>query len=181
MGKSATAEILARHGLSIADTDILARNVVEPSQPALADIRKTFGDSVISADGSLRRDVLARIVFSDPQARQKLEAITHPRIRESWKRQVEQWRDASESRRQRAWSSHYCSKRTRKSEFDATICVACSTATQQHGSGCWNGAGPSNRSPNASPRNFRSTRKSRKRITWCGTKAVLRFSQRSLS
>ena len=46
----------------------------------------TFGDEVISPEGTLRRDVLARIVFSDPAARQKLEAITHPLIREQWEK-----------------------------------------------------------------------------------------------
>ena len=92
MGKSAAARILMLRGVVVEDTDVLARNIVAPNQPALAEIQRTFGDEVISPEGTLRRDILARIVFSDPTARQKLEAITHPLIRSLWKEQVEKWR-----------------------------------------------------------------------------------------
>jgi dephospho-CoA kinase len=129
MGKSAAAQILVQRGVSVIDTDVLARSVAAPGQPALAEIRSAFGDAVISTDGSLRRDVLARIVFSDPQARQKLEAITHPRIRDLWKRQIEQWRG------QRVPAAcvviPLLFETNAESEFDATICIACSAATQQ--------------------------------------------------
>ena len=129
MGKSAAAQILAQCGVSVIDTDVLARSVVEPGQPALVDIRNTFGASVLSADGSLRRDVLARIVFPDPQARQKLEAITHPRIRDLWIKQVEQWR--TQDIPAACVVIPLLFETNAESEFDATICVACSTATQQ--------------------------------------------------
>jgi len=81
MGKSAAAQILLRCGVSLVDTDLLARRVVEPGQPALKEIREAFGDAVIAPDGQLRREALAKIVFSETAARQKLESITHPRIR----------------------------------------------------------------------------------------------------
>ena len=129
MGKSAAAQILAQCGVSVIDTDVLARSVVEPGQPALVDIRNTFGASVLSADGSLRRDVLARIVFPDPQARHKLEAITHPRIRDLWIKQVEQWR--TQNIPTACVVIPLLFETNAESEFDATICVACSTATQQ--------------------------------------------------
>ncbi len=129
MGKSVAAQILAQRGVSVIDTAALARSVVEPGQPALAEIRSAFGESVISAEGSLRRDVLARIVFSDPHARQELEAITHPRIRDLWKQQVGQWRgqqvEAGCVVIPLLFETHA------ETEFDATICIACSTATQQ--------------------------------------------------
>lgn len=129
MGKSAAAQILTRRGASLIDTDVLARSVVERGQPALSEIRNAFGDSVISTDGSLRRDVLARIVFSDPQARQKLESITHPLIRNLWKEQVERWR--SQQIQVGCVVIPLLFETNAESEFDATICVACSAATQQ--------------------------------------------------
>jgi dephospho-CoA kinase len=129
MGKSAAAHILSRRGVFVEDTDELARCIVEPSQPALAEIRKTFGDEVISREGTLRRDVLARIVFSDPSARQKLEAITHPLIRELWKKQMEIYRKAGA--KAACVIIPLLFETNAESEFDATICVACSPAIQR--------------------------------------------------
>jgi len=129
MGKSTAAQFLVKRGVSLVDTDILAREVVGPGQPALKEIQRTFGDEVIASDGQLRRDVLARIVFSDPVARQKLESLTHPRIRELWGEQVALWRAAQ--------TPVACViipllfETGAEREFDATICVACSPATQQ--------------------------------------------------
>jgi len=129
MGKSTAAQIIAKCGVSVIDTDILARSVVAPGQPALAEIQRTFGDEVISSEGTIRRDVLARLVFSDPQARQKLEAITHPRIRALWKEQVEHWR--SQQIQAACVIIPLLFETNAESEFDATVCVACSAATQQ--------------------------------------------------
>ena len=67
-------------GADIIDTDVIAREVVEPGQPALEDIRSEFGDQVIDADGNLDRKVLRKIVFGDNARRRKLESIIHPRI-----------------------------------------------------------------------------------------------------
>jgi len=129
MGKSAAAQILIQRGLPVADTDLLARSIVEPGQPALEEIQRTFGSSVISPDGRLLRGALARIVFSDPAAREKLETITHPRIRDLWKAQVESWR----ARRTPGGCVviPLLFETNAETEFDATICVACSAATQQ--------------------------------------------------
>lgn len=81
-GKSLVADQLAELGAVIIDADVLAREVVEPGQPALEEIRETFGDEVFGADGALDRSALGRLVFSDDAARQKLNQITHPRVRE---------------------------------------------------------------------------------------------------
>jgi len=108
----------------------LARSVVAPAQPALAEIQRAFGNEVISPDGTLRRDVLARIVFSDPVARQKLEAITHPLIREAWKKRVETWRTMNLCKAA-CVSIPLLFETNAESEFDATICIACSPATQR--------------------------------------------------
>src|SRR6267142_1501338 len=92
MGKSTAATFLAQRGVTIVDTDLLARQLVEPGQPALDEIRHAFGAGIISADGSLRRDQLARCVFGDSARRKTLEAILHPRIRKLWQSQLAEWR-----------------------------------------------------------------------------------------
>lgn len=129
MGKSTAAKILTERGVPLMDSDELARRIVEPGQPALREIQQTFGDTVVGSDGRLRRDVLAGIVFSDPAARRKLEAVTHPRIGALWKKQAESWR-----------AQHVpiacvviplLFEIGAEKEFDATICVACSPAAQQ--------------------------------------------------
>jgi dephospho-CoA kinase len=80
-GKSMVAQMFARLGAVVIDADQLAREVVEPGQPALQEIAATFGPDVLLPDGRLDRPKLARIIFADPAERAKLDAITHPRIR----------------------------------------------------------------------------------------------------
>jgi len=130
MGKSAAAQILAQRGIGVEDTDNLAHSIVAPSQPALIEIQRVFGDEVISPEGTLRREVLARIVFSDPVARRKLEAITHPLIRDLWKKQVEMWRSMKPIKAA-CVVIPLLFETNAESEFDATICIACSPATQR--------------------------------------------------
>jgi dephospho-CoA kinase len=81
-GKSTVARRLQEHGAVIVDADQVAREVVEPGEPALARIAEEFGPGVIAADGSLDRAALGAIVFNDPEGRQKLNAITHPAVLE---------------------------------------------------------------------------------------------------
>jgi dephospho-CoA kinase len=80
-GKSMVAQMFARLGAVVIDADQLAREVVEPGQPALQEIAATFGADVLLPDGRLDRPKLAGIIFADPVERAKLDAITHPRIR----------------------------------------------------------------------------------------------------
>jgi dephospho-CoA kinase len=84
MGKSTTGALLEKRATAVADTDHIARRLVEPGQPALAEIAGAFGPSVILPNGGLDRKELARRVFADAAERAKLEAILHPRIREAW-------------------------------------------------------------------------------------------------
>ncbi len=129
MGKSTAARFLHDRGAKVVDTDTLARQLVEPGQPALAEIQKVFGKNVIASDGQLRRDALAQSVFTDPAARRELESILHPRIREGWLAQVESWRR----------ENHVLSvvvipllfETKAESHFDKTVCVACSAANQR--------------------------------------------------
>ena len=81
-GKSSVASLLERLGAAVVDADRLAREVVEPGEPALAQIVAAFGAKVLNRDGGLNRTALGEIVFSDDAARRTLEAITHPAIRE---------------------------------------------------------------------------------------------------
>ncbi|MFC4244644.1 dephospho-CoA kinase [Gryllotalpicola reticulitermitis] len=79
-GKSTVSARLAEHGAKILDADKLAREVVEPGQPALAQLVETFGDELLLPDGSLNRPALGAIVFSDSAALKKLNDITHPAV-----------------------------------------------------------------------------------------------------
>lgn len=81
-GKSTVSERLAALGAVILDADKAARAVVEPGTPGLAQIAEAFGPSVLAPDGSLDRAKLAEIVFADESALAKLNAITHPLIRD---------------------------------------------------------------------------------------------------
>ena len=81
-GKSTVARLLEAKGAVVVDADAIARESVEPGQPALAEIREAFGPEIIDADGRLDRARLAEIVFADADALGLLNAITHPRIAE---------------------------------------------------------------------------------------------------
>ena len=82
-GKSTVANLFAALGVSIVDTDVIAREIVLPGKPALDEIRTAFGECVIGKNGSLDRSRLREIVFADDALRAKLESILHPRIRDA--------------------------------------------------------------------------------------------------
>ncbi len=87
-GKSTVADLFAKLGVTVIDTDVIAREVVQPGQLALDEIRAAFGDSVFSADGTLDRGAMRQHVFSDDSARRRLETILHPRIQVETIRQM---------------------------------------------------------------------------------------------
>lgn len=80
-GKTAVSDAFARRGVPVIDTDILARELVKPGQPAFKEIVAEFGPYCLDDNGSLDRAYLRRVVFADPERRKRLEAILHPRIR----------------------------------------------------------------------------------------------------
>jgi dephospho-CoA kinase len=80
-GKSTVAAMLVRRGALLVDADQIAREVVLPGSPALAEIAARFGQDMLQEDGSLHRKRLGEVVFADPQAKKDLESILHPRIR----------------------------------------------------------------------------------------------------
>ncbi len=85
-GKSTVAGMLAEHGIPVIDADLIAREIVEPGQPALRELAEAFGEEVLHADGSLNRAELARRAFVDEEHTLLLNSITHPRIREETER-----------------------------------------------------------------------------------------------
>jgi len=88
-GKSTVARLLAGHGATVVDADAIARGVLAPGTPGLADVVAAFGDGVLLPDGALDRPALGRVVFADSASRRRLEEITHPRIAEETGRQIE--------------------------------------------------------------------------------------------
>lgn len=87
-GKSAVAELFAELGISIVDTDQIARQLTAAGQPALLAVANTFGTDFLLPDGNLDRPRLRHLIFSTPEAKKKLEAILHPLIRDEVKRRL---------------------------------------------------------------------------------------------
>jgi len=94
-GKSAASDRFAALGANVVDADLVARELVLPGSPALAEITATFGDGVIAADGSLDRRALRERVFDDDAARTRLNAILHPRIRATLRERAQATREGS--------------------------------------------------------------------------------------
>ena len=128
MGKSTAAGFFSRLGVRVVDTDEIARQLVQPGQPALSEIRDRFGPEVLAPDGRLRRNVLAQIVFASATARQRLEAILHPRIRAAWLAQAEAWRN--ENCPLALVVIPLLFETAADNQFEKIICAACSPAAQ---------------------------------------------------
>jgi dephospho-CoA kinase len=82
-GKTLISDEFARLGVPVIDTDVIARTIVEPGMPALLEIEQTMGSQFIDRKGRLDRSRLRVTIFSDPEARQNLESILHPRIQQA--------------------------------------------------------------------------------------------------
>jgi len=89
-GKTTVANLFASRGVPLIDTDVIAREVVEPGQPALAAVVAAFGPSVLDASGRIDRRRMRDRVFNDAAARKQLENILHPAIRAEMERQSAQ-------------------------------------------------------------------------------------------
>jgi dephospho-CoA kinase len=129
MGKSTSQQWLRSRGIAVVDTDQIARELVEPGRPALAEIAGQFGPEILDAEGRLRREELARRVFADAAMRRLLEGMLHPRIREVWQGQVKTWRE--EGRPMAVVVIPLLFETDAGPSFDSTICVACSAASQR--------------------------------------------------
>lgn len=94
-GKSSVCRELARRGAVVVDADQLARAVVEPGSPVLKELVSGFGEDILKSDGSLDRKYLGDLVFSDPAARRRLNAIIHPAIAALSTQRLQELRDAA--------------------------------------------------------------------------------------
>jgi dephospho-CoA kinase len=87
-GKSAAADLFASLGAAVVDTDAIAHELTRPGGAAIPRVRELFGDSAIAPDGAMDRRKVRELVFTDPSAKQKLEAILHPMIRAESQRRI---------------------------------------------------------------------------------------------
>ena len=129
MGKSTAARLLKKVGLSVVDSDDLAREAVQPGTKGLAEIVDEFGEGSLKADGLLDRDKMASTVFQDEAARKRLEAIIHPRVRTVWEKQIDQWRE--QKRPVGVVVIPLLFEVDLQDSFDAVLCVACTANTQR--------------------------------------------------
>lgn len=88
-GKTTVADLFAKHGVSIVDTDVIAHCITAPGGAAMPLIEQAFGAQYVASDGALDRAKMRALVFSDDAAKAKLEAITHPLIRAETERERE--------------------------------------------------------------------------------------------
>ncbi len=89
-GKSTVSNMLSKLGFPIIDADLIARIVVEKGSKTLESITESFGEEVIADDGSLHREKLGEIIFTNPSKRKQLNDIIHPAIRAEMLRQKEE-------------------------------------------------------------------------------------------
>jgi dephospho-CoA kinase len=126
-GKSYVRARFEKLGVPTSDADSLARDVVAPGTPGLAEVIRRFGQDVLEPNGTLDRRKLADIVFSDERARRDLEAIVHPRVKAA----TDRWFAALDG-------SHVVAiadipllyEAGRDKDFDAVVVVACEPETQ---------------------------------------------------
>ena len=128
-GKSAVASRLAERGAVVVDTDVIAREIVEPGTPALDQIARQFGPAVLTADGSLDRPALGAIIFSDPDKRVALNAITHPAV---WRLSRQRFADAAAADPHSivVYDVPLLAEGSRRDEFDLIAVVSASEDTR---------------------------------------------------
>jgi len=128
MGKSTAARLLAKRGLPVVDSDDLAREVVAPGQPALEEIAGAFGAGFV-VDGKLDRERMAAEVFGNDEARAKLEAIIHPRVRALWQGKIAEWRTKDVPVGVVVIPLLF--EVGAETEMDTVLCIACTANTQR--------------------------------------------------
>ena len=87
-GKSTVVKIFEELGAGIVDSDLIAREIVEPGKPAYSEIVEYFGKNILAPDGKIDREKLGEIVFNDNEKRQALNGMTHPRVFEEMQNQI---------------------------------------------------------------------------------------------
>ena len=128
-GKSHVRGRFEHLGIPTIDSDVLAREALAPGSSGLSAVIGRFGPNIVNADGSLDRDRLAKIVFTDPQARKDLEAIVHPYVQ----RRTDEWFAGLDTRRHRYAIADIplLFEVGRDKDFDQVIVVACTADAQR--------------------------------------------------
>jgi len=128
-GKSAVASRLAERGAVVVDADVIAREIVEPGTPALDQIARQFGPAVLTAHGSLDRPALGAIIFSDPDKRVALNAITHPAV---WRLSRQRFAEAAAADPHAivVYDVPLLAEGSRRDEFDLIAVVSASEDTR---------------------------------------------------
>lgn len=129
MGKSTSFHYLQKASVPAIDTDQIARELVQPGQPALADITAAFGPNILESNGQLNRQKLGDLVFHNTNARKRLESILHPRIREHWLQSADQWR--RQGTRVGFVVIPLLYETRAETHFNAVVCVGCLYQTQK--------------------------------------------------
>jgi len=128
-GKSTIAGFLRNWGAEVIDSDQVARAVVDPGQPAYADIVREFGSHILNADGAIDRGRLGELVFNDDARREKLNQIVHPRVRERWQARAAELESRSPATVV-VTMIPLLYETAAEGEFDAVLVVACSPEAQ---------------------------------------------------
>jgi dephospho-CoA kinase len=128
-GKSTAGRMLAELGAPVVDADQIARDVVAPGQPALAEIVDSFGPDVLLPDGTLDRKRVGAIVFGDGDKRRRLNAITHPRIGAATQAQLASLRERGAP--VAIYEAALLVENGVHRALDGLIVVACDEATQR--------------------------------------------------
>lgn len=96
-GKSTVCQLFSEHNIPTIDTDLLARQAVIPGSVGLQRVSTAFGESILKENGTLNREQLRKLIFTDPNAKTELEAILHPLIQVETERQIAEWLKNSEN------------------------------------------------------------------------------------
>ena len=128
-GKSEASDYLKRLGIPVLDTDVVARELVTPGQPALDQIVAAFGSGILDFQGHLDRTRLGLRVFEDSAALRRLEAILHPRIYEGWTAWIRQ--QSLQDQRLCAVVIPLLYEKGYDSHFQVTLALGCTPPTQR--------------------------------------------------
>ncbi len=127
-GKSTAARVLSELGAKVVDADLVARQVVEPGQPAYHEIVTAFGREILLPEGGINRKALGALVFGDGAQRARLNAITHPRIAAATQQKLAQL--TADGEKVAIYEAALLVENGLYQAFDGLIVVACSEAEQ---------------------------------------------------
>jgi len=127
-GKSTVADMFRRAGIPVLDADRISREIMVPGNPVHSAVVSEFGPGVLLPDGSIDREALSRIVFSDPGRRADLEAITHPAILEKMRESLAAL--SREGHRAALVEAALIHESGRKGLFEAVVSVRCDREVQ---------------------------------------------------